>query len=98
MYLGSVAKLVGDTYPAGVIKTKRLVFDAEWKDGLGKRGMQEGVKLTVQVREHDPMTDAEVFIEAIKKIESMGKKKNRVGGRDYGYSVPVKVSLNRDLT
>jgi retrograde regulation protein 2 len=98
MYLGSVAKLIGDTYPAGVIKTKRLAFDAEWKDGLGKKGMQEGVKLTMRVREHDPMTDAEGFMEAIRKIESMGKKKNRLGGRNYGYSVPVKVSLNRDLS
>ena len=97
IYLGSVAKLVGDVYPAGRIRTPRLAFDAEWKGGLGKKGLDEGVKLTVRIREKDPMTDNESFTDAIRKIEGVGKKKNRVGGRDHGYGVPVKVSINRDL-
>lgn len=98
MYLGSVAKLVGDIYPAGVIRSPRIEFDAEWKDGLGKKGLHEGVKLTMRIREGDAMTGSEAFMDVVRKIEGAGKKKNRVGGRDHGYGVAVKVSLNRDLS
>lgn len=98
MYLGVVAKLVGDVYPAGVVRggRERIRMDAEWKGGLGKKGLDEGVKLTVRVKEGDSMTGGEAFMEAIKGVEGVGKKKNRVGGRE-GYGVPVKVSVNRDL-
>jgi retrograde regulation protein 2 len=98
MYLGVVAKLVGDIYPAGVIRggSERIQMDAEWKGGLGKKGLDEGVKLTLRVKEGDSMTGGEAFMEAVKGVEAVGKKKNRVGGRE-GYGVPVKVSVNRYL-
>jgi retrograde regulation protein 2 len=95
-YLGAVAALVAGVYPAGVIREERMKVDAEWKGGLGKKGLDEGVKLTLRVKEGDSMTGGETFMEAVKGVEAVGKKKNRVGGRE-GYGVPVKVSVNRDL-
>lgn len=105
-YLGAVAKLIADIYPAGLIPVGRprmQIVDAEWKAGLGKKGLQEGVKLTVRVRKGEggglggnAMTQGEQFMDTIKVVEAVGKKKNRVGGRD-GFGVPVVVSVNRDL-
>jgi retrograde regulation protein 2 len=101
-YLGVIAKFIADIYPAGIISKKNpriLDIDAEWKGGLGKKGLDEGVKVTVLLRKEQGMgmglTDGESFREAVKRVEGVGKKKNRVGGKEgSGYGVPVKVSVN----
>ena len=104
-YLGAVAKFIADIYPAGIIssdpkKRRILNIDAEWKSGLGKKGLDEGVKLTVLLKRKDneeamTMTVGESFTEGVKRVEGVGKKKNRVGGKEGGgYGVPVKVSVN----
>jgi retrograde regulation protein 2 len=95
-YLGSVAKIVGDVYPAGRISQPRLKFEAHWSSGLGKKGLHHGVVLTIHAKEGDSMTTPDVLRNAIEKIESVGKKKNRIGGRS-GFGVPIEVSINRDL-
>lgn len=96
-YLGAVAKLVGDVYPAGQLTTPRLQFHARWAAGLGKKGLEQGVAMTVHLRGKDPMTAPDVLRPAIEYIEAVGKKKNRIGGRDHGFGVPVDVSIERDL-
>ena len=97
-YLGDIAKFIGDIYPAGVISETNpriLNIDAEWKGGLGKKGLDEGVKVTVLLKKEEGMTDGDSFREAVKRVEGVGKKKNRVGGKEgNGYGVPVVVSVN----
>ena len=102
-YLGVIAKFIGDIYPAGLISEKNpriLNIDAEWKGGLGKKGLDEGVKVTVLLRKDKDgkgagMTQGESFRESVKRVEGVGKKKNRVGGKEgNGYGVPVVVSVN----
>lgn len=95
-YLGSVAELIGHVYPAGQVVQPRVQFDAAWAEGLGKKGLEQGVTLMIHVRQHDAMTAPDVLREAIKKVEGLGKKKNRIGGRD-GFGVPIEVSVERDL-
>lgn len=96
-YIGSVAKFVGDVYPAGRITTPRLRFQAAWATGLGKRGLDQGVSLVISMRENDPLTAPDVLRLAVEKIEAVGKRKNRIGGKDHGFGVPVDVSLERTL-
>jgi retrograde regulation protein 2 len=97
-YIGTIAKLIGDVYPAGVIpnKQQRLQFEATWAEGLGKKGLAQGVVLMIHAKHQEPMTASDVLRDAIVKIESVGKKKNRIGGRD-GFGVPVDVHVERDL-
>ena len=42
------------------------------------------------------MTAPLILKNAIEKIEAVGKKKNRIGGRD-GYGVPIDISVEHDL-
>ena len=94
-YLGKVAKLVADVYPAGRIgDPRRIKFHAIWAEGLGKKGLEQGVRLHVDVKEGDPMTAIDVLRSAVEKIEAVGKRKNRVGGRE-GFGVPIDVSVER---
>ena len=95
-YIGTIAKLIGDVYPAGKIVEKRLGFAAKWSEGLGKKGLAQGVALTIHARQDDPMTLPAVLREAIERTEAVGKKKNKIGGRD-GFGVPIEVSVERDL-
>jgi len=96
-YLGAVAALIGNAYPAGRIPVKRLQFSAKWSAGMGKNGMFEGVLLSITARKDDAMTSAGSINSDIEKIEAVGKKKNRIGGRENGYGVPVEVAINRNL-
>ena len=95
-YVGAVAKLVGDVYPAGVIRKERIgVVSARWMAGLGKKGMMDGVRLVVRVREEgEAMTERGVLREAVERVERVGKKKNWVVCRE-GYGVPVSVGIER---
>lgn len=90
-YVGKVAGLVGKVYPAGVVGHQpRITFHSTWRTSMGKKGLDEGVKLTVKVREGDAMTERVVLRKAIEAIEKVGKKKNHVGGRDgWGRAVEV---------
>ena len=97
-YLGAVASLVGAVYPAGLIGAKhtRLKISAHWADGLGKRGLNQGVVLKLQCRRDDPMTCPTAVNKLVDNIEKVGKKKNRVGG-EHGFGVPCEVRIERDL-
>ena len=97
-YIGAVASVVGDIYPAGRAVKPRIRFQARWSEGLGKRGQHQGVAVVVHVAPggKDPMTAPLILKSAIEKLEAVGKKKNRIGGRD-GYGVPIDVSVEHDL-
>lgn len=100
-YLGALACLVGDVYPAGrivdPIRRPRLQFHAEWSAGLGKKGLMDGVRLAIKGRENDGMTSPAAINDAIEELEAVGKKKNRVGGREHGFGVPIEVTIERVL-
>lgn len=94
-YVGKVAFLVGSVYPAGKVgAVPRIRFEAKWAEGLGKKGLEQGVRLLVGVNEGDPMTSTEVLRPMLEGIESIGKKKHRIGGRD-GFGIPIDVSVDR---
>ncbi|RVX71351.1 hypothetical protein B0A52_04925 [Exophiala mesophila] len=98
-YLGALALLVGDVYPAGQVNSKqpRLEFHARWTSGLGKKGLQDGVALVIKCRKDDHMTSPAVLNRSIKEVEAVGKKKNRVGGKEHGFGVPIEVGVQRVL-
>jgi retrograde regulation protein 2 len=94
-YLGKVANLVGHVYPAGKIgEVDRVQFKAKWSRGLGKKGLEQGIVLLMEVKEGDPMTAAEVLMPFVENIEAVAKKKQRIGGRD-GWYVKIKVEVER---
>ncbi|KEF54382.1 retrograde regulation protein 2 [Exophiala aquamarina CBS 119918] len=100
-YLGALASLVGDVYPAGRIvdptRRPRLHFHAVWSAGLGKKGLMDGVRLTIKGRENDDMTSPAAINDAVEEIEAVGKKKNRVGGREHAFGVPIEITIERVL-
>ncbi|KAL2392345.1 Retrograde regulation protein 2 [Exophiala dermatitidis] len=106
-YLGALAALVGTVYPAGrVTEPPRLKLAARWADGLGKKGLSQGVVLQITCAKqqeqnstpevHDPMTTPPVLNPLVHELEKLGKKKNRVGG-EHGYGVPIEVEIERVL-
>lgn len=99
-YLGALALLIGNVYPAGRVADParpRLEFHAEWSSGLGKKGLLEGVRLAVKCRREDAMTTPLAMNPCVKEVEGVGKKKNRIGGRELGYGVPIDVEISRVL-
>jgi retrograde regulation protein 2 len=77
-YLGAVAGMVGNIYPSGHIPSTRVKLSARWADGLGKRGVEMGVRLTVFVKEGDLITGKEAGIrDWIEEVEKVGKRKRR---------------------
>ena len=88
MYLGKVAALIGEVYPAGVLGGgERIGFHASWRDGLGKHGHKVGIGLQIFVSPQDEMTGDTVLRDVMDAIEDVGKKKHHVAG--YGLAVEV---------
>ncbi|KAJ9628371.1 retrograde regulation protein 2 [Knufia peltigerae] len=97
-YLGRVAALVGSLYPAGRIGAKRrLKLKAYWADGLGKKGLAQGVVLEVKCLKDDVLTEPAILNPMIDEIEKLGKKKNKAGG-EHGFGVPVDIRVERVLS
>ena len=98
-YLGRVAGLVGHVYPAGRMNDgRRLQFRAEWATGLGKKGLDEGIRLIIFTAAADPMTSIAALRDPVDGIEAVGKKKRWVGGRDgFGIRVQVRVEASVPL-
>ncbi|RMD44021.1 hypothetical protein DV735_g1053, partial [Chaetothyriales sp. CBS 134920] len=98
-YLGAVANLIGHVYPSGAIDPsptrKRLEFQSKWTDGLGKKGLDQGVLLRIRFRDGDIMTSPTIINSAIDEIDHVGKKKSRIGGKEFGYGVAVKTKIDR---
>ena len=93
--MGKVANLVGYVYPAGKIgEVDRIQLKAKWSRGLGKKGLDQGVVLLIEVKVDDPMTTTEVLKPFVENIEAVAKKKQRIGGRD-GWYVRIEVSVER---
>ncbi|KIW99100.1 uncharacterized protein Z519_00763 [Cladophialophora bantiana CBS 173.52] len=97
-YLGALAALLGTIYPAGHIDPKhpRVKLSARWAEGLGKKGLSQGVVLELKCRHEDPMTVPMALNPLVNELEKVGKKKNRVGG-EHGFGVPIEVEIDRVL-
>jgi len=81
-YLGRIAALVGEVYPAGIVREERLKLVAKW----------EGELLVVEVV-FGKGVDREAFDKVVKGIEKVGKKKNWVGGKEgWGIKIDLRVS------
>lgn len=87
-YLGAVAALVADVYPAGFVEQDedRLGIRAKWdRDGKGR------VTLTLELLFGKDM-EAGAFGKAIKAVEKVGKPKRWIGGKEgSGHRVEVSV-------
>jgi retrograde regulation protein 2 len=101
-YLGNVAAVVGSVYPAGRNALdgrpkERVAIEAAWAAGLGKKGLQEGVRVTVRADEGEVTMGRGAeggVMELIAEWEKMGKKKNWV----RGFGVVVEVGVERGTT
>ncbi|KAK5079147.1 retrograde regulation protein 2 [Lithohypha guttulata] len=93
-YLGVIGWTLGRVYPAAKIKEERVKISTRWAEGLGKKGNMQGVVMDLSVNKDaqgELLLGKDVLRELVEDIEAIGKKKNRVGGRDYGFGVPVRV-------
>ncbi|KZF22413.1 Ppx-GppA-domain-containing protein [Xylona heveae TC161] len=97
-YLGRVAAILADTYPAGYIpnadldgsQPPRIAFSAAWRHDLGKKARDMGVELTV----HVPNSN-ESLKKSVERVEKVGKKKNWVGEPAWGLRVEANLQVGR---
>lgn len=86
-YLGAVAGLVAEVYPAGVVEGAegRVGFEMRWeKGGKGKVGLGARVGFARGV--------GEGLEKEVKGIEKVGKRKRWIGGREgVGYKIDVDI-------
>ncbi|KAH8427820.1 retrograde regulation protein 2 [Aspergillus melleus] len=90
-YLGRVATLIGDVYPAGRVPASkgRIQLETEWDTVTKKKEKRDLLRLRVKCNVNGPLKN-EVLPEKAEKIEKVGKKKNQTKG--YGVKVEVRVS------
>lgn len=90
-YLGRVAVVVGDVYPAGrVVEGQwRIRIETAWEE-IVKKGEKCDL-LRVRVRRNEGVTAVleDVLRERTEKVEKVGKRKNWV--KDYGVRVGVSI-------
>ncbi|PKY03109.1 MFS general substrate transporter [Aspergillus campestris IBT 28561] len=79
-YLGRVAAIVGDVYPAGRVNGERVRIDTEWEVIVKKKGRVD--VLVVKVTCEDGVVGG-----GGERLEKLGKKKNWEGG--YGVKIGV---------
>lgn len=98
-YLGKIAMMVGRMYPAGVIEEgkPRSRISAKWAAGLGKHGNKDGleVKFSIAKRPNDPYMLKESMEDLLRVIETVGKRKNWIGGKE-GWGMRVKVVVEEE--
>lgn len=89
-YLGRVATLIGDVYPAGRVPTHkgRIRLETEWDTVDKKKEKRDLLHLRVKCHVDGPLKD-EILPERAEKIEKIGKKKHFVKG--YGVKLDVDV-------
>lgn len=89
-YLGMMAHCIGLVYPAGRAPggEMRMKLAVRWADGLGKKGNLQGIVVKLVAGKS---VTKEMANEMIDELEKLGKKKNRVGGREYGFGIPIRV-------
>lgn len=93
-YLGVIASCIGDVYPSGRCNAddRRMKIAARWAEGLGKKGNCQGVVVDLAVSK---MIGKGAVNEMVGEIEKLGKKKSRIGGKEYGFGVPLRVDVER---
>lgn len=86
-YVGSLAAVIGEIYPAGIIREgeKRVDFRCRWGSSNKGKGL-----LQVDVGLKEGAEIAGVRPAWADKLEKVGKKKNWVGGRE-GWKVDVQI-------
>ncbi|PLB55394.1 retrograde regulation protein 2 [Aspergillus steynii IBT 23096] len=89
-YLGRVATLIGDVYPAGRVPTTkgRIQLETEWGTTVKKKEERDLLHLRVKCDVDGPLRD-EILPERAEKIEKLGKKKHWIKG--YGVKLDVDV-------
>ncbi|OCK83701.1 retrograde regulation protein 2 [Lepidopterella palustris CBS 459.81] len=90
MYIGRVANVISNVYPAGVVREKRVEIRARWtQESKGQAVLH--VEFTFGEREGGMGVWDEGFQKALRAVEKVGKKKNWVGD-GKGYKVEVRVN------
>ncbi|PYI11426.1 MFS general substrate transporter [Aspergillus sclerotiicarbonarius CBS 121057] len=93
-YLGRVAVIVGDVYPAGRVSEThgRIRFETEWESIVKKKETCDLLRL--KVRRNDVAAGAtsvlqDILQERAEKVEKVGKRKNWV--HEYGVRIGVSI-------
>ncbi|KAF1951782.1 Ppx-GppA-domain-containing protein [Byssothecium circinans] len=98
-YIGKVALILRRLYPSGFIDEAkpRVQLLARWATDFGDRKNMKGIRLAflVQRKKYDPMKLKETIKDHVGVIESLGKRKNWIGGRK-GWGLAVQVSVEED--
>lgn len=96
-YAGVIGECIGEVYPSGRVGSdasdKRMKIAARWSEGLGKKGHCQGVVIDLKIKKD--VVGKGAVNEIVDTIEKMGKKKNRVGGKEYGFGVPLRVDVSK---
>lgn len=90
MYVGRVAAVIANVYPAGAVREERLKFKLQWQKHKEKEVLHIDFAFSKAIDELD-----EGLQGALKKVGKAGKKKNwiegtghkvflMVNGREYG--------------
>ncbi len=97
-YIGRVAALICEVYPAGVVSDPpRMELSAVWKESTTeKRAGEMGIEVLIRTRTKDVMTAESVLAGSIKALEKIGKRKNRIG-ENGGWGLKVEVLIDRSL-
>ncbi|KAL6232914.1 hypothetical protein BDW75DRAFT_232414 [Aspergillus navahoensis] len=93
-YLGRVAALIGDVYPAGRVSTThwRVRLGTQWDQVIKKKGTRDLLRLWLQWNRETAATSrvTEHWLrDRVEKIERAGKKKSWI--REYGVRLEVVV-------
>ena len=92
-YIGTVAALLGQVYPSGSVSGDgRMKVCAKWSEGMGKKGLDQGVVLSLTCEENNAMTARESLSKVADDVEKMGKRKSW----DEGFGIRVSVDVNRE--
>ncbi|KAL4911073.1 hypothetical protein BDW74DRAFT_164718 [Aspergillus multicolor] len=93
-YLGRVAALIGDVYPAGRVSGThwRIQLGTEWAQVIKKKGARDLLRLKLRWNKETAATSGVTehwLRDRVEKIETAGKKKNWI--REYGVRLEVVV-------
>jgi retrograde regulation protein 2 len=93
VYLGRVAALITEVYPAGIIDEQLLSIVSRWEDGKNKQKLD----VTITFTEHeDVITGAGGLMKALQRIEKTGKTKQWPAKEGYKIKLHVR-GPNKDI-
>jgi retrograde regulation protein 2 len=90
IYLGRIASLLGEAYPAGMVDPATpLSIKTSWGDYEHEKTGRTKQKLSLELSCTKEMASSEAFTKALRDVEKLGKKKNWVLGAGFKIDLVV---------